>query len=304
MTDPAPTAPTPTPTTTTPTSPAPAPVPSPAPAPAPAPGPSPTPAPVSWRDSLPDALKADLTLAKYNTAEDLARAHVHATKRLGASPEQLLVIPKDPADEAAMGEIYDKLGRPKAATDYKIELSEKADDQDKAFVEGFRAVAHKAGLSQPQLAAAVGYLNEVTMNAAAEQEAASVAAQAATQAELKKEWGAKYDTYAKEIGNFLVTEGGQSLLDELNAKGLGNSIGLSKLLAKMMDKVAEPEAPGGEGGRPNVAGGAMTPVQAQAKLKDLETNPALRDKLHPQHAAIMAERRQLLAFAEGKTPLA
>ena len=253
----------------------------------------------SWWESFTDeTLKTSPNVTRYKTVEDAARALDLANKRLGVPPERLLKIPEKPDDAEGWGAVHKALGRPDKAEEYQIALGETATEADKQFVEGFREVAHKAGYTQPQIAAAVEYLNGVTIKAAEAAEAAQKAAAEQTAAALKKEWGDKFPVYQKEIGKLVLDNGGQELLDELNASGLGNSPSLSKFLAKLVDRMAEPGAAPGGGG--NVNDGVMTPAQAKAARLALEADPekgrALRDKNHTLHASVTEERNRYLKF--------
>lgn len=254
----------------------------------------------SWLEQLPETIRGDRNLAKYESLEAFANGHLHALQRFGKDPNSLVEIPTKPDDEKGWGELFNKLGRPETADAYQITLGEGATDADKAFVDGFKGIAHKAGLSQAQMGMAIGYLNEATAAAGKQAEEAAAAAAAETTKSLKAEWGDRFDVYSKEIPKLIADLGGEDAVEALNADGLGNSATMLRLLAKISDMRAEPGAlPGG--GTAGGATGPSTPYQAQAALATLHGDPgkmkALQDKSDPLHKVVLAEREALLKQA-------
>ncbi|PIB96509.1 hypothetical protein CSW60_18550 [Caulobacter sp. X] len=253
----------------------------------------------SWLEQLPEGMRADKNLAKYESLEAFASGHLNALKRFGKDPNSLVEVPSKPDDEKAWGDLWGKLGRPEAPEGYQLQLAEGASEDDKAFVEGFRAVAFKAGMTQTQMAAAIGYLNEVTGKAGEAAAAHAEAAAAETTKTLKAEWGDKYDVYSKEIPKLIEDLGGKEAVEALNQEGMGNSPTLLKIFAKFADLRAEHgKLPGGGGGETETVN---TPYQAQMKLAQLHGDQAkakaLQDKNDPLHKAVMKEREDLLKQA-------
>ena len=245
-------------------------------------------------------MRADRNLSKFESLEAFANGHLNALKRFGKDPASLVEVPAKPDDEKGWGDLWGKLGRPEKADGYQLTLGEGATAEDKAFAEGFREVAHKAGLTQAQMGAAVGYLNEVTGKAVADAAAAEVAAAEETGKTLKAAWGDKAPIYEKAIPALIEELGGAEAVEKLNADGLGNSATLLQMLAKITDLRAEQtQLPGGGGG--GDAQGVMTPYQAQAKIAELHGDAkkmeALMDKNHALHKATKEERERLLKVA-------
>lgn len=249
-----------------------------------------------WYSSLPDDLKGDPTVTRYESSEAAVRAMVAATKRLGVPADQLLRVPTDPNDQASYQTIYKALGAPESADGYQIDLGQGATDADKAAAAAFAQHMFEAGPFPPSaVAAAAAFWSK----SVADQNAADVSAanQATADAEafLRKEWGGAYDQRKTEIGRLIADVGGAELVKELDATALGDSPQLSAFLAKVIDKMAEPG--------PTVTGDpaiprAQTPGQAKSARAALEGDPvkakALLDNTHPQHAAVVAERNKLL----------
>jgi hypothetical protein len=243
----------------------------------------------------------------FKTPQDLAQGYANAEKRLGVSPDQLITLPKDPADQAAYDAIYAKLGRPEKADGYGFKLADNATDADKAMMGKFADVLHKAGLNTSQAKVVGEFINEQTQAQQTAAEAAFTAQAAEGKAALQKDWGGAYDAKAKEIGNLITKYGDESLAKELEGEKLGNYPNLARFLGKVLDRMAEPGNPGGGSGDAGGADRPMTPTQAKAALAAMEAPgseaaKALFDNGHPQHAVVIAQRSRLLAMADGKQP--
>lgn len=253
-----------------------------------------------WFATLDPALGKDRNVNKYESVEALARAHVAALKRFGKDPAQLLEVPEKPDDKEGWSKLWGALGRPETVDGYGFKPLEGVADTDNAAVAGFIEKAHGLGASKAVVEAAIEAVIEVRTKGE-EARLAEREAQTKTVTEaLQAEWGEKFEVYKGEIGKLILDSGGEALVEELNDLGLGNSVGLNKLLASLIDRRAEPETlPGGGGAAPG--SDAMTPYQAQSKLAEIhgsaDKQAIMLDKNHPQHKTLMAERERLLIVA-------
>jgi len=227
---------------------------------------------------------------------------VAAEKRLGVPANRLLTIPDKPEDAEGWGKIYAAIGRPETIEGYGVELAEGATDADKAFIDKFVEKAHAAGASKAVVESAIEVLNEAVAQALKDEEEATKARAEACRAEVKKVWGAKTEIYDQEITKLIEDLGGKDAIEALNNEGLGSSPTLLKLLAKVCDLRSEQGDLPGAGNNRQDRG--MTPDQARAARMALEADSvkgvALRDRNHPQHDAVMAERKKLLDAESGK----
>lgn len=258
------------------------------------------PVPSFWEGFADPALKVHPTVTKFANPEAMAKGLVEAEKRLGVPADQLMRMAKGPDDVEGWNEIFTKLGRPADAKGYKIELPAEATPELKGITDKLAETAWKAGLNPNQLRPLIDLLQAEATGAQETAITDRTSQTADVQKTLKTEWGAKYDVYSREIGALVVDNGGQALLDELNASGLGNSLGLNRMLAKLVDRVSEPERAAGEGGRSSGLDRPLTPAQAKAERARIETDPilgkALRNRSDPQHAHALAERNRFLAL--------
>ncbi|MBO9502518.1 hypothetical protein [Brevundimonas sp. A19_0] len=254
-------------------------------------------------EGLPDDLKKEKSLTRWSTVEELARAALAAERRLGVPADQLVRLPTNDEERAA---VYGKLGAPDSAEGYKIELPKEATDEDRALADRFANHMFKAGPFPPDVVkASVDFMN-AEMEAQAKAEAdAFEEAKTSGAALLKKELGAAYDPEMKAVGKWLLEEGGEDLKAELDRTGLGNSPRLMLFLHKAMDARGEPQTLEG-GNRGTTPTGKVSPAQARAALQTLESDPvkskALFDNGHSMHKTVVAERARLLRAIEGMDP--
>jgi hypothetical protein len=261
-----------------------------------------------WQDSLPDKLKTDPLFRTYKTVDDLAQAHAHLTKLKGATAAELLKIPAKPqdADPEAWAPIHKALGVPEDPADYKIELAPEAAADTPELANILRELGGKAKFQPAQMNAVIETLNTLGQKAAEAEAAALKTETAAVQAELDKEWGAAAEGNRRAIGKLMRDALGgtidEAAVADLETK-LGSNLTLSRVLAYAVGKMAEPEAPGGlNGGGDNAR--PLTPAGATAALNAFYADPekmkALNTRGHPQHAAALKERNDLLTQQRGE----
>ena len=268
--------------------------------------------PQPWFEALGDAaLKTSPVIQKFKTVEDLARGYTNLEGRYGIDPARRVDLPEDPKDEAAMGAVWNRLGRPEKPEGYKFAdaiaaLPANATPEQKAqreadlgLLTAYGAEAHKLGLTQGQAEGAIKFLEgrlQADQKAMEEAHAASVAQ---AQADLKKEWGQAYDQRTREVGNLLAKYAPDVVKAELAGEKMLDHPQLMIFLGNLLDQMAEPGGAGGESGTGAREGNALTPSQAKAQASTIEAQPGFRDGAHPQHKALVAERSRLLRIADG-----
>lgn len=245
----------------------------------------------SWRDSLPEAIRGDASLANFADIGALAQGYLD-TKR--TATERIDSYKTDDGLRK-FGEIV----RPAAAADYDIPVLE---GQDASMAEAFRAFAHEAGLP-PQWAKGVAEFYNGKLAEAVQ------AAEAASQAEvdqLRSTMGAdKFNTGLQSVRQMLEKSGVQLRAEDMAA--LDAKLGSANLLTFMFDmaaRVGDPAPVEGAGGA--VGAGAMTPESASARwdaaVQDANWRKQALIKGTPEYAE--SERLQNL-IAQGrarKTP--
>lgn len=158
----------------------------------------------NWYDSLPDEMKGYVQNKNWDTPLKAVESYRNLEKFQGADKNDILKLPKDENGEYVLDEVYAKIGRPETPDAYKIDVAPDFElDQERLGY--IKEVAHKAGLSQKQLAALVeadvqyhqrvydAYNNDVRLK------------QQTELAELKKEWGAGYSE-REELARRFITK--------------------------------------------------------------------------------------------------
>lgn len=249
-------------------------------------------------------LKTHPSIHRYKGPEDLAAAYVNLEKRYGIDPNRRVDLPADMNDAAGMRAVYEKLGAPKDANGYGFKLADGATDFDKTFMGEVTAKFHEIGLSVKQAQDLLGFMDGQTQADQQRGAAALTARVAEGEAALKTELGAAYEPRLREVEKLVAKHGDADLLKAIQGDGLKANPNLTRFLVKILDRMAEPGAAGGESGDAASGDRAMTPSQAKAAARAIEADPAksaaLTDRNHAQHKAVVEERNRLLLMAEGK----
>ncbi|RKZ99939.1 MAG: hypothetical protein DRQ42_06645 [Gammaproteobacteria bacterium] len=141
-----------------------------------------------WQDELPDDLKANVNLSKYDSMEAALRGGIEAQSRIGRS----IVVPNDDSDADEMKQYYDRLQQTangklvmhpdSAEGDHSAEFWSQlgVPEESKGYhtpedmtmqnevVESVRDMAKKAGLTDKQFQAQIAILNEQSVEQAAQ----------------------------------------------------------------------------------------------------------------------------------------
>lgn len=255
-------------------------------APAPAPQqdePAKTPAPAAtgtWRDRLPDDLKAHASLSKFETEEGLAKSYVNLERMLGGDK---VPVPKDAEDKEGWDRFYAAAGRPEKPEDYKLERPSQlpegvsVDEAGETFLKQF---AHQNGWNQRQFDAAYKTFLE--------REQQKVAAWSKSQRDSYDEGmrALQLTGNKDEILNLAAATKQQYFDDDavarLDAAGLGNDPVIIRALAKIGKDLTGHQVLKGRGGEP-----VKTVDQIKNDIGEFRKvhNTALMDKTHPEHDA-------------------
>ncbi len=200
------------------------------------------------------------------------KGHQNAEQSLGIPAERRLDVPVDQSVAGAMDEIYTKLGRPDAATDYTFK-SAKADGEDKDAVVFMQGALHKAGVSEANADAFYTSMIEwISANQTSEQNEAGIARTAAEH-DLQREWGSSHDGAVALAKAAAAKQGvdGEAFEKVAGALGYGETMKLFHGIGKGFGE----DTFIGDGG----SGGPVTqtPEGAQSEVNDL-----LKDKVFNQ----------------------
>lgn len=252
-----------------------------------------------WKTAGLDEAKLTTVTAKgWRGPADLVDSYVNLEKFHGVPPDQLLKLPRADADPKDWDPVFEKLGRPKEAKEYDIDLPKEG--LDEKFVEFSKSMFHEAGLTNKQAKALSakwnGYAAEAMKAQAIAAENAKTERTTAANAELAKlqaEWGPAYkanealvDTAAEKFG---------MNKDQLLAlrEAMGPAAAMKFMHAIGSKLGVESPYVGGQG----PTSFTMTKEQAQAKIAELKANPAWVAKFAKGDVDVRAESKRLHQIA-------
>jgi hypothetical protein len=250
----------------------------------------------TWRDTLPDDLKADATLGRYADVPALAKAHVEQHKTIKQLQGSKLVLPAADAPPEAWDPIFNAIGRPEDAAAYEFPLPEGVESSP--LVDKFRPIAHKLGLTAAQAKGIAEFQNQH----AADEASAFYAKGEEEVAAIKAELGGQYDaklaaakaTFAKIFSGDDDASKAEAvaLADELDGK-----LGSGRLMRAMM-KLADLAGEHGIIEPDSHIEGLGSVADAEAKLTELQADPGWREKFNKGDASTVAQRNRLLELAQ------
>ena len=256
--------------------------------------------PKPFAEQLPEDIRADAVFKDIKDLAGLAKSYKGQAHLLGVPKDQLLRLPTDDKPES-WAPIYDKLGRPTKAEEYKLTLPQGA-ELNKEFATPLFAKAHELGISQKQLDGLYGALRsqgETAQKAAADKAKSDMDAASAA---LKSEWGQAYDQKMNEASAAIDVYAEQMKIPGLKAAldktGLGNSPELAKLFASLAANLKED---GKLTGKALGGGDLKSPVEAQQEINALRADKnfsaAYLNKSHPGHKDAVAKMAALHTVA-------
>ncbi len=216
-------------------------------------------------------------------------------EKLAKNHESTVVIPGLETSDEDRAAFYNRLGRPKEATEYTFKLD---DGADTTRLDAMREKAHAVGITDEQFSAMaqadLDYIGAATQE---QTDAAEVSTVDAVN-QLKKEWGAAYDQKVAGI-NIAAEKLG---FTTAQLEGLRASMGpveAMKFVDKLNNQMGDHDFDGGEAVLPN----HKTPEQARQELGALtmqkEFMDAWLDKQHPRHKAAVEKKASLARLVTG-----
>jgi hypothetical protein len=183
--------------------------------------------PASWRDTLPEPMKASPSLAKFESVDKLAKSYIEAESMIGRS----IIPPGKDAKPEDWGKFYSKLGRPNSAEEYAL-TPEEGFEADPAFTSKLKAAFHSAGLTPAQANHVFGAISGEAVAADKISQEASAQAIAAGEAALRTKWGQNYDANVARAAQFAEKVGGPGAVKRLEELGVANDPLILDLLAR------------------------------------------------------------------------
>jgi len=225
---------------------------------------------------------------------NLMKSYVHAQRKMG---QKGTILPDKTSSEEDWNSFYNQL-RPSDLEEYKLNPSlAEGQELDQEFHDGFRAIAHKSGLSAKQAEQVLAWQHNRTkeINDVSKQKE-----EAAYQDEVKglrAEWGEGFDNefnLAKRAMKEFIGDD-EGLLKAVNDSGMSTSVPMIRLMNKIGKSLMQ------EDNLLNIENHSnfnMTPQQAEAKIAKImgdKSNPYW-DANHAEHKFVVEEVQKLMAM--------
>lgn len=236
------------------------------------------PAATDWTSTYTEEARGFIQAKGWKDQNEVVNSYVNLEKFVGADPKSLLKVPGESADQKDWEPIYDRLGRPKTADGYKLEIPKENGSPE--FAKAASETFHKLGLSEKQGQELVKWWNqnqETQIKSFGEQKTAQIETQRGA---LKKEWGAAHDqninAAKRAVGEFVKLEPGKrdALIDAIESV-IGFD-GTMKFFHSLGSKIGEASFHSGSQNQSH--NGPMTPEAANAEIKRLSADPDFTKK--------------------------
>lgn len=242
-----------------------------------------------WTSGLDELTRGFVQNKGWKGPADVLTSYQNLEKLHGVPAEQIIKLPTKADDVEAWNGIYDRLGRPKEAKDYKIEAPKEGGDPK--FVEWAKTTFHGLGFTDKQAVGLAAKWNEHISGAQAAQLEAQKTKNAEEGAALQKEWGAAYDQKSKQADAAMRVLGLKPEMMVAFNQAVGFSAAM-KALADIGAKVGEDSFVGG-GGAPS----ANSQEGAKSKLDALKSDGAFMSRYLNGDAAAKDELEKLMQVA-------
>lgn len=231
----------------------------------------------SWRDTLPDDLKADKSLADFKDVGALAKSFVETKKLVGGKS----AVPDDKATPEAIAAFRKATGVPDAPEGYQVKRPSVAldigwnDVSEKTFL----ASMHKLGAPPAVVQAAIDFYGQME---AAKLEGMKTEANTIG-AQLRNEWGSDYDAQLGRANRAIQSYGGDALIERYAQNGLGRDPLTIKAWAKVGNDLVEAGVMRGDG----VEG--VSPEEAKSRINDANAELKKLPHGHPRTQELINE---------------
>jgi hypothetical protein len=251
-------------------------------------------APLAWLgEGVPDDVRGYVENKGWQKPADLLESYRGLEKLVGSDK---IALPKGDSDEAGWNAVFDKLGRPKTAAEYKLPMPDQGGDP--ALAKEFSGLAHKAGLSQRQAAELTTWWNEKSAGLTKAQQDTRDAKGAAELGALQTEQGANWDGYVADAKAGLQAYGRPEVVAKLETL-LGDAEAV-RFLNWVGKSIGDDSNLPGHQNRP----GAMSAAGAKQRIEDLKKDEAWTKAYLAGDADKKAEMQRLLktAYPEEEKP--
>jgi hypothetical protein len=263
-----------------------------APPAAPNTGGSPVVFPTNWKDALAPEYRDAGFMKNIADIPSLVKSYASAQTMIGADK---IAIPGANATGDDWKQVFQKLGVPEKAEDYKVDLDKTWDGKvDKDFLDKFKATAHGANILPSQAKTMAEWFAKENETAFKSMQAEMQQSVQAGLDALQKEWGAAYNDKIAATKAVMKVYGDEEDVKYIRESGLGKDARFIKFLNKLSSTISEDKIRG-EGG----SGGSMlSPQEAQKQIDAIkgDVKGPYWNKLDPKHVETKEKVNQLYAM--------
>lgn len=261
------------------------------PVPNPVPNPNPEPAP-DWRSTLDPAIKDHASLKDFKDPQSLAKSYVEAQKLIGVDK---IPIPQNFDSPEVRGkffnDVFDRLGRPKEAKEYKITDVKLPDGvsfkTEPETMDNLKAEAHKLGILPFQLDGLYKWYATDSANKLLAQNQELTKSRQDSESSLRNEWGAAYPAKVSKAKELLTKFAGDDYKQLLDS-GFGNNPAVIRFMAKMAESISEDAFAKGGGEV------TMTPEEARKELNKVRLQLVNMQQSNPEYKDLLKRRNDLI----------
>lgn len=233
----------------------------------------------SWRDSLPDELKADVSLQQFNDVASLAKSYISTKAHVG---KKGVIVPGQNATDEEWSAFYKSVGQPDLDK-FEVKTAE-GKKVNAEVISKFKEMAHKAGLLPKQAQSLLDWYVGIEEEMGQNMTKAQQAQQNENIAKLKEKWGLAWGDNLKRA-QYAADKLG--LLDYLDQSGLGNDTTILQALAEKVAPLFGEDKLRGDG-----AGKfGKTPAEIQKEITEVQGNKdhPYWNRNHPGHKLAVQE---------------
>lgn len=243
----------------------------------------------NWYDAIEDSdLKGYAQNKGWKDPVEVLNGYRNLEKLVGS---EKLPMPKGAEDKEGWARVYDQLGRPKTADEYKLPVPEGQAPTE--FTKAAAGKFHELGLSSQQAEGLAAWWNQQQAGAQSQVQQVSAQKAEADMAALKSEWGGAYD----ENVNFGQRAAKEFGLDAAKLTAIESAMGtgeMLKFMARIGRGLTEDTFQGGNTGG-NKFG--MTPEAARGRIAELRSDQTWASKYMTGDKEAQNEMSRLMALA-------
>jgi hypothetical protein len=221
----------------------------------------------TWRDTLPDELKASPVLSKYTDQNAALKALVEAQDLIGRKSEGIKVPGPDAKPEERES-FFKALGRPDTPDQYVMPTVEGIPEGmgiRPEVEQAAKAGLHKLGLTTDQFNGAMQLLMQQSVGEYQKAQAFKASERKALEDTYKDALPARLDLALRAAR----AEGGEDLVRALDASGAGNYRAVIEYFAKRGETLGETGMKGGPGAPGSVDFSKLSPVERINKAREM-----------------------------------